>query len=605
MLIRKALTAAVALLLTSAAIADVYEASFEGNWFNEAQNGRGVSVDYIPQSAGNGTYYIVSFTYDAQGNPTWLQYLATGREGQRLFKNVDVFRVSGGTPGNTFPPLASLAINKVGAANIDMASCSKITIDFTPVATANFPAVSQVLTRLDAPNVGSSACPFVTEFTTCPTGTTAVTGVDRVCEIPPLVTGDLRLSNSATYKLGGRVAVGGAMTAAGVVAGNTGRLFVEPGTVVRGGDSSTSRLIINPGSKIFAEGTAVAPIVFTGATEVTDFQVSPGAWAGLIVAGRAPINTACTGANPAGTCAFEADAGVIWGGTLPNDSSGTLKYVQIRSAGGIVTGNDDLNALTLGAVGAGTLIDYVQTYRSTDDGFEMFGGTVNLRHIVALGNNDDNIDTDFGYVGKIQYAYVKMSPSLGVIVADSHGIEADNSSSAANLPDALPRSRPMLVNATIDGGGRGFDGIRIRRGTNYVLQNVVVTGFGSSVAGATNAAGACLNIAEANAGQFPTYLAAITPAGATTISGVTLACNKAFDDDAGAPFTLTSFFNGQPENSVLANANGLFEANGRIPTQTSPLRNTSQANTDAFFERNSVRGAFADGDWTKGWTIGL
>ena len=76
-------------------------------------------------------------------------------------------------------------------------------------------------------------------------------------------------------------------------------------------------------------------------------------------------------------------------------------------------GDNDLNALALGSVGAGALIDFVQTYHSTDDGFEMFGGTANFKHIVALGNSDDNIDTDFGYTGKIQYAYVKMSSRFG------------------------------------------------------------------------------------------------------------------------------------------------------------------------------------------------
>ena len=93
-----------------------------------------------------------------------------------------------------------------------MASCSKIKLDFTPIITANLPPVNQELTRLDAPGKGSSSCPFVKEFTACPTGTTAVAGLDRVCEIPAgTVSGDLRLTNTATYRLGGRVAIGGAM----------------------------------------------------------------------------------------------------------------------------------------------------------------------------------------------------------------------------------------------------------------------------------------------------------------------------------------------------------------------------------------------------------
>jgi hypothetical protein len=592
MVLKKLLIAAAALGFAAAASADVYEASFEGNWYNPAQNGRGVAIDYVPQDLGNGTYYIVSFTYDAQGNPTWLQYLASGKEGQRLFKNVDVFRVTGGTPGATFPPLSSIVATKVGTATVDIASCSKITVDFVPLSSSNIPALFQSLTRLDSPGVGSSSCPFEKEFTGCPVGTTAVANADRVCEIPGgTVTGDVRLTNTASYRLGGRVAIGGAMDlTTGAVATNTGRLFVEPGTIVRGNDSSASRLIINPGSKIFAEGTPTAPIVFTGQNEIPDAQQSPGAWAGLIIAGRAPINEACTGGRTNTSCAFEADSAIVWGGNDANDSSGVLKYVQVRSAGGIITGSIDLNAITLGAVGAGTAIDYVQAYRSTDDGFEMFGGTVNLRHIVAVGNNDDNIDTDFGYTGKIQYAYVKMSE--GIDPLDSHGIESDNTSGNPFKPDSIPRTRPTLVNATFDGAGLGVDGIRIRRGSAYVLQNVVVTGFKF-----------CLNFNDT--ATYDATFAGGAFNGTTVVNGAYFSCTNNFDDQSVDPFLLSTFFSRQAENVAATNANGLFNANGRTLLPTSPLRNSNQSNSDAFFERYGAKGAFIDGDWTKGWTIGL
>ncbi len=583
----KLLALATAMAVSAGAFADVYEASFEGNWFNESQSGRGVTVDYVPQALGNGTYVIVSFTYDAQGNPTWLQYVASGREGQRLFKNVDVFRVSGGTPGNTFPPFSAISSTKVGTAVVDMASCSKIKIDFTPLSTANIPAVNLDMTRLDAPGKGSSNCPFVKEFTACPTGTTAVASLDRVCEIPAgNIGGDLRLNNTASYRLGGRVAIGGAMALSGMPSTTTGRLFVEPGTVVRGNEAATSRLIINPGSKIFAEGTPSAPIVFTGITEAADATVNGGTWAGLILAGRAPINDGCTGGGTSVSCAFEADSAIVWGGTDVNDSSGVLKYVQIRSSGGFLAPNVDLNALTMGGVGAGTVIDFVQTAYNGDDGFEMFGGTVNLKHIVALGNNDDNIDTDFGYTGKIQYAYIKQGPGVDT---DSHGIESDN---APSTFDAMPRTRPTLINATFDGVGLGFDGARIRRGSAYVLQNVVFVNF----------TGSCLNFNDA-----ATYNATRTNGafnGVTSISGAYFGCAKQFDDQAADPFLVSAFVNGQADN-VTGVATGLFNSDGRTLPVTSPLRNATQTSSDAFFERYGAKGAFVDGDWTQGWTIGL
>jgi hypothetical protein len=233
----------------------------------------------------------------------------------------------------------------------------------------------------------------------------------------------------------------------------------------------------------------------------------------------------------------------------------------------------------------------VQTYRSTDDGFEMFGGTVNLKHVVAVGNNDDNFDSDFGYVGKIQYAYAKLTE--GIDPADSHGIESDNTSNNPYKPDSLPRTRPSMVNATLDGSNLGVDGIRIRRGSGYVLQNVVVTNFN----------GFCLNFNDKE-----TYDATRTAGafnGVTTLSGMHFGCTRTVDDQAGDPFLLSAFVGGQAENTITGSAAGLFTPNGRTLNVTSPLRNTTQASTDAFFERYGAKGAFIDGDWTQGWTIGL
>lgn len=586
--VRNLLTAGLLSALSTSAFADVYEASFDGGWFEPTQSGRGAQVDYIPQADGNGSYFIALFTYDNAGNPLWLVLTASGREGTRVFRNVQVSRLQGGSFGNTFTPPNPLGGTAIGTATVDFANCNSLKIDITPSAASGLPPLNVDYKRLGNAAAGNESCPFTTTFSACPTGTTAVAGVERICEIPAgVVTGDLRLNNSAQYVIGGRVAVGNALLATGVVGGAVGNLFIEPGTILRGKEK-TSRLIVNPGSKIFAEGTSVAPIVITGPTEVGN-ATSEGTWGGLIIGGRAPINSNCTGAGSV-TCAFEADQALVWGGSLPNDNSGVLSYVQIRSAGGIITGNIDLNALTLGGVGNGTRIDHVQAHNGTDDGFEMFGGNVNMSYIVASGNNDDSIDTDFGYTGKIQYAYVTMDEGS---VADSNGIEADNGGPTANF-DAAPRSRPQLVNATFDGGNRAFDAIKIRRGSGFVLQNVVAHRF----------LGSCVNFND-----NPTYLAG-APAGqptaltgALTMSGSFLGCTKNFDDVAADPWLISAWYNGQANNAIGDVAAALI--NGRVPTATSPLRAGATVNSDAFFDASNSKGAFENADWTKGWTTGL
>ncbi len=573
--------------VASAAEADVYEASYEGNWRDATQSGRGAMVDYIPQAGGNGAYFVAFFTYDQQGAPLWLTIQGSGPEGTSLFNTAEVRSFRGGNFGVPFTAPTPGSGTLIGTAILDFRSCNSLGINFNaPNASATVPATNFNYTRIS--NGPAAACPFIEPFTACPAGTTAVANAARTCEIAAgTLTGNVRLTNNATYFLNGRVQVGSPLQESGALGASQATLTIEPGTVVRG-RTTRSYLVVNGGSKLFAEGSPTAPIIFTGATEV-GAQATEGSWGGVIIAGRAPLNSNCTGALT--TCRFEADQDAIWGGTIPTDSSGVLKYVQIRSAGGIVTPPDkDLNALTLGGVGSGTVVEFVQAHNGTDDGFEMFGGTVNLRYIVATGNNDDSLDTDFGYSGNIQYAYVKLDSGA---VTDSQGIESDNGASNANF-DALPRTRPTLVNATFDGSGVGFDAIRIRRGSGFVLSNVIASNF----------IGSCINFNDnATFNASATGMPLVVTNGGVAITGSTMGCTKPFDDLPGDPFLISMFFNGQAGNVVGDVNAGLTR--GRFPTVTSALRTGVNAPASPFFQNVTVRGAFADGDWTAGWTTGL
>jgi hypothetical protein len=244
------------------------------------------------------------------------------------------------------------------------------------------------------------------------------TGEYRVCELPARFTSSATLEKFAglLYSINGRVDVGldrgAAPTADAPVV-----LTVKPGVVLYGA-TGTSWLVVNRGNRIQAAGTATSPIVFTSRDNVLGLSNddSHGQWGGVVLLGRAPI-TDCTVAPAAtpGTVACERQTeGAVdpayFGGATADDNSGTIDYVQIRYSGYVLSGNNELQSLTLGGVGSGTKIDHFHSHNSSDDGFEIFGGRAALRHVVVTGADDDNVDLDTGYQGTLQYVIAVQRP---------------------------------------------------------------------------------------------------------------------------------------------------------------------------------------------------
>jgi len=301
---------------------------------------------------------------------------------------------------------------------------------------------------------------LVTPATGCPTisdpaglrdaGTiTGPTGEYRVCELPARFTASATLEKFAglLYSINGRVDVGqdrgAAPTADAAVV-----LTVRPGVVLYG-VTGTSWLVVNRGNRISAVGTATSPIVFTSRDNILGLanDSSQGQWGGVVLLGRAPI-TDCTVAPAAtpGTVACERQTeGAVdpayFGGATANDNSGTLDYVQIRYSGYVLSGNNELQSLTLGGVGSGTTIAHFQSHNSSDDGFEIFGGRPAMRHIVVTGADDDAVDADTGYQGTLQYVLAVQKTAGN---PDSM-IELD---SANALEDNTPRTNFKLANFT-------------------------------------------------------------------------------------------------------------------------------------------------------------
>lgn len=199
-------------------------------------------------------------------------------------------------------------------------------------------------------------------------------------------------------------------------------LTIPAGTVVKGDKETKAAIIVEPGGKLIANGTATEPIVFT--SEAAAGSRKPGDWGGVILCGKAPNNN--------GVLAQQIEGGprTKHGGTDAKDNSGSLQYVRIEFAGYPFEKDKEINGLTLGSVGSGTTIDHVQVSYSNDDSFEWFGGTVNCKHIIAFRGWDDDFDTDNGFAGNVQYA-LSVRDSRIADASQSNGFESDNNASGS------------------------------------------------------------------------------------------------------------------------------------------------------------------------------
>lgn len=245
-------------------------------------------------------------------------------------------------------------------------------------------------------------------------------------------------------------------------------LTIEPGTVIYGG-STRATLFIQRGAKIIADGTSRRPIVFTSPQRVGSRAQQD--WGSLVLLGAAPLNV--TG----GTAILEglpSDPAYSYGGTDPADSSGIVRYVRLEFGGFPIVTNQEINGLTLGGVGNGTVLDHIQVLHNKDDGFEFFGGTVNASHLLGVDIADDGLDFDFGYSGSVQFAaFIKR----GVYDENDSNIftESDNNGSGgAELP--LTSARVYNVTSVRAAFSTGAYGGVLRRNTAGKFYNAIVTG---------------------------------------------------------------------------------------------------------------------------------
>jgi len=267
------------------------------------------------------------------------------------------------------------------------------------------------------------------------------------------------VKNGATLTILEGVVVRGqprtAAVAAGVIAGSPGAL------------------IVTQNGKINAQGSPTNPIIFTTAAVDNDNDGIPddddnngfldawvmgdtfyddapktaplapldkagnanvSLWGGLVILGNAPTNLADKCGVGYGKCTIEGltipgfpAADATYGGEIAQDSSGTLSYVSVRHAGDEIGEGNELNGVSLGGVGSGTVLEYVEVYCNFDDGFEWFGGTVGGEHLAVFFAGDDSFDMDQGYTGVNQFMFAIMpffNQNSGAAYGSSSGDKA-------------------------------------------------------------------------------------------------------------------------------------------------------------------------------------
>jgi hypothetical protein len=249
------------------------------------------------------------------------------------------------------------------------------------------------------------------------------------------------------------------------------KLIIQPGTTIVSDIAEKGALIIERGAQLLAEGTSAKPIVFTSGKAVG--ERTPGDWGGVVLLGRATTNRT---SEPT----IEGGIGRPYGGTNDLDNSGILRYVRIEYAGIAAMPNSEINALTLGGVGSGTIIENVQTIYANDDAFEFFGGTVNAKNLYAYATADDDYDFDFGYRGSVSYSVSKRDPQFVDAGDAGNGVECDNDGTGTT---ATPFTHPKLDNMILVGP---FDvtalanhnlGLRWRRATQFTITNSKIVGY--------------------------------------------------------------------------------------------------------------------------------
>lgn len=296
----------------------------------------------------------------------------------------------------------------------------------------------------------------VLTFTSCSREEESDNNNNAVTINPADFKGELLAGQSATldptqvYNLTGSFIVRGGAT-----------LTIPAGTRIEATGGTASYIAIAQDGLLYVNGTSTNPVVMTSGNAVK----ATGDWGGLVICGRANTNKG----GSTGQTATSEVGDLTYGGTENTDSSGVIRYLRVEYTGAAFNATKEFNGVSLFGVGSGTVFEYIQAYKSGDDGIEFFGGAVNPRYLIALHSEDDAVDFADGFSGTIDYVFIKDVAKAGVEGSNN----GDNGT-------ATPTTNATLKNFTIlKGSLAGSEhGMFLKEGTGkWNCQNIYIDGF--------------------------------------------------------------------------------------------------------------------------------
>jgi hypothetical protein len=394
--------------------------------------------------------------------------------------------------------------------------------------------------------------------------------------------------------------------------------------------ASNRYVLINRGSKIMAEGTAIAPITFTGFTDAVSGTAGPydvQLWGGIVINGNGVTNNCTDGQRASNACHVQTEGRPSqYGGNVNTESSGVLRYVVVKHTGFELAPGDELNGVTFNTVGSGTIVENLEVYSTYDDGIEFFGGAVNITNFVALYVRDDSIDFSDGYSGTIRNALIIHAPQNSNNCIEGDGIASGRiSGGAASTP---PISKPTIshmtcITSNFDAGTHGQSrGPIIRFGARAIItDSIIEAGRGTQEGNGTS--NVCWELD--NASTPDTINAAA--AGETTMNRTVINCQTPTATDPVNADTQTQWITNTGTGSYPFNtANAVITAT----FVEDPLVRVLTPGTYYSFDADTVAGQVtingaagapivltpvpdnyigavqnAATDWTANWTYGL
>ncbi|WP_416305500.1 hypothetical protein [Neptunicella sp. SCSIO 80796] len=387
-------------------------------------------------------------------------------------------------------------------------------------------------------------------------------------------------------------------------------LTVEAGATVVF-DNAASRVQINRGANIEAVGTLDHPITFTSANAIEELDSvgggpSPQDWGGIMIDGFGITDQCSDAERAAATCNAESEGAVsYYGGNDNTDNSGTLKFVKIDYAGGLPAGaevGNDLNSLFLNAVGSGTSIDYISIYAGYDDGIELFGGAVNLKHLVITDTQDDSLDIDAGWQGNAQYVLIKhgsvVSANGDILNMGNGGFEADGKKgdTTAEAPASAPHIANVTVITTDNISARDEDpsiAIKLDDFIGATWYNTILKKESATQTWCINYTGDAADNVVTNTVSIKTSIAAC--------AAISNADSETVTTDSGTT-TVTTWFTQDGVSEVVNGSETVLAENGFSTSPEVSITPTDMTTIDAdFFEATSFIGAVDPADTTSDW----